>query len=149
MKPGEIRAIAICIFQDRGRWLVAEYYDALDGKFYRPLGGAIEFGEPGRECIIREIREEMEVEIEDIAYLGTLENIFSFEGEPGHEIVLVYQARFVDPRLYELESFVCRDDGGHFVAAWKSADELQTGSVPLYPDGIFDFVDGATQAKKG
>jgi len=145
MKPGEIRPIAICIFRDRDRLFVAEYYDALDGKFYRPLGGAIEFGERGHECIVREIREETGAEIKEITYLGTLESIFSFEGKAGHEIVLVYRARFVEPHLYEIESLVCRDDGGHFTARWLPLDELRAGPTPLYPDDILDFVDRAEQ----
>jgi hypothetical protein len=28
-----------------------------------------------------------------------LENIFTFNGQPGHEIVLVYDGRFVEERL--------------------------------------------------
>ena len=44
--------------------------------------------------------EEIGAEICNIHYLGTLENIFTFEGRPKHEIVLVYEADLVDEALY-------------------------------------------------
>jgi 8-oxo-dGTP pyrophosphatase MutT (NUDIX family) len=139
MKPGQIRPIALCLFQTGQRMLVAEYTESSGEIFYRPLGGAIRFGELGQDCIAREIREELGAEIADITYLGTLENVFVYEGDLGHEIVLVYQARFTEPSLYELDSLLCRDDGGEFPAVWKSLEELQDGPEPLYPPGILDL----------
>jgi 8-oxo-dGTP pyrophosphatase MutT (NUDIX family) len=68
--------------------------------FYRRLGGAIEFGERAVHTLRRELNEEIGEEIADLHYLATLENIFTFNGRPGHEIVLVYGGRFVDPRIY-------------------------------------------------
>ena len=139
MKPGQIRPIAICLFYEGSRMLVAEYSAPSAGTFYRPLGGDIQFGELGRECIAREIREEMGAEIVDLTYIGMLENVFTYEGEVGHEIVLVYRARLGDPKLYELDSVACQDDGGEFRAVWRSLDELRDGQVPLYPEGILDL----------
>ena len=146
MKPGQIRPIVICVFRDGDRTFVAEYHDLSSGvRFYRPLGGTIGFGEHSRECIVREMREEMGAEIKDLTYVGMIENIFTFDGKPGHEIVLVYEANFVDPRLYEVESFRCRDDGGEFVAAWKSIDEFRAEKAPLYPEGLLDLLDKARE----
>lgn len=145
VKPGEIRPIAICVLRDDDRMLVAECYDPSTGDmFYRPLGGAIEFGEQGGECIIREVREEMGAEIKDLTYIGTIENIFTFDGKPGHEIVLVYEASLVDPDLYEVESVSCRDDDGEFVALWKSIEEFKMGKAILYPEGLLDLLDKGT-----
>ncbi len=140
MKPGQIRPIAICLFQEGSRLLVAEYSEPSAGTFYRPLGGAIQFGELGRDCIAREIREETGAKIVDLTYIGMLENVFTYDGELGHEIVLVYRARFSDPRLYELDSLLCQDDGGEFRAVWKSLAELRDGPEPLYPEGILNMV---------
>ena len=143
MKPNRIRPIAICVFRDAGRLFLVEWRRPSTGEpFYRPLGGAIEFGEHSRDCIVREIREEVGAEITDLTYLGTIESIFAYEGEPGHEIVLVYEARFADPRLYEVESVIGQDDGGELVAVWKSIAYFQAGEAPLYPDGLLDLLDG-------
>jgi len=142
MPAKHIRPIAICILRNGDRLFVAECYDPTEKEvFYRPLGGAILFGEHGQECIKREIREEMKTEIKDLTYLGTMENIFVCDGKPGHEIVLVYQANFVDANFYQTESVKCQeDDGGEFIASWKPISFFREGKNPLYPEGLLDFL---------
>ena len=57
-----------------------------------PWGGTIEFGERSEQTAIRELREEREeigAEIKSLRLLGTLENIFTLDGNTGHEIVMV------------------------------------------------------------
>lgn len=139
MRERKIRPIAICLFRHNGRILAAEGYDALKQQpFYRPLGGSIEFGERGEETIVREIWEELGVEVKDIIYLATLENIFTYQGQMGHEIVLVYDGRFVDQSLYErplLEGYEI-DDGETITAVWLDLATRGPDSPPLYPDGL-------------
>ncbi|KPL03583.1 MAG: hypothetical protein AMJ73_06170 [candidate division Zixibacteria bacterium SM1_73] len=145
MKPRQIRPIAICVFRDKDRLFLMECYDPAKKEiFYRPLGGAIEFGEHSRESIVREIREEIGAEIEDLTYIGMIENLFVYDGKPGHEIVLVYEANFVDSHLYQVESLRCRDDGEEFVAVWKPIAEFRAGKSPLYPEGLLDLLDEKT-----
>lgn len=121
---------------------MGEHYDPTKKEiFYRPLGGALEFGEYGRECVIREIREEAAKEIKDLAYLGMIENIFVYDGKPGHEIVMVYQANFVDPRTYEVSSIRCRNNGEEFIALWKPMNEFREDKAPLYPKGLLELLD--------
>ena len=142
MKPGQVRSIAICIIRDKDRIFVGEHYDLSKKEtFYRPLGGAIEFGEYGQECVVREIREESEKEIKNLVYVGMIENIFVYDGQPGHEIVLVFQANFVDSQMYEVKSIRCRNNGEEFDALWKSLSDFREGKAPLYPEGLLKFID--------
>jgi len=83
----------------------------------------------------------MDADITDLRYVGVLENIFTFDGKPGHEIVLVYETSFVDPGLYSAESVRCQDDDGHFVAVWKSVADFQAGKVILYPEDLLESLD--------
>jgi 8-oxo-dGTP pyrophosphatase MutT (NUDIX family) len=140
-----IRPLAICLFSHHGRILVAEGYDPLkQQRFYRPLGGGIEFGEPAVDTLHRELREELGVAIQDLRYIGTLENIFTFNGEKGHEIVLVYDGAFVDASLYELEQIQGHEDNHlPFTALWKRLDEF-TPQTPVYPDGLIDLLQRQT-----
>lgn len=146
MKPGQIRPIVICVFLDGDRIFVAEYHNPSTGKpFYRPLGGAIAFGEHSRACLAREIREELGAEVKDLTYLGMLENIFTYDGQPNHEIVLVYRANLADPRLYQVEAVHCREDNGsEFITRWKPLAEFRTGKAPLYPEGLLDLLGRAS-----
>lgn len=142
MKPGEVRPIAICVIKDKDRIFAGKHYDPSKKEtFYRPLGGAIEFREYGRECVIREIREEAAKEIKDLVYLGVIENIFVYDGKPGHEIVLVFQADFVDRHMHEVSSIRCRNNGEEFDAMWKPMSEFREGKAPLYPEGLLKFLD--------
>jgi 8-oxo-dGTP pyrophosphatase MutT (NUDIX family) len=138
----QIRPLAICIFRNGDRILVGEGYDPVKQEtFYRPLGGGIEFGELAEETIHRELREEVGAEAVSVQYLFTLENIFTFNGEPGHEIVMVFDGRLAENALYERKII----EGEEFdpfrkaplKAVWKQIDEFGLQS-PLYPEGLLE-----------
>jgi 8-oxo-dGTP pyrophosphatase MutT (NUDIX family) len=136
-----IRPIAICVCHDGGRILVAEGHDSQKGQtFYRPLGGTIEFGERGDETVQREFREELSAELTEVRYLGMLENIFTYEGQRGHEIVLVYDGRLTDFHFYEKETIMGDEFGHSFKAVWKWLDEFGPGKPPVYPDGLLELL---------
>lgn len=139
----QIRPLAICVFSHQEKILVAEGYDPTKKKtFYRPLGGAIEFGERSAETVRRELREEIGTEVEDLFYLGALENIFIFDGTPGHELVQIYDGRLVDPRLYEQDVISGYEAGVDepMKVIWKSLDEFGPGKDILYPDGLLEML---------
>jgi ADP-ribose pyrophosphatase YjhB (NUDIX family) len=139
MRKPKIRPIVLCLFRHGDRILVSRDYDSVKQEhYYRPLGGGIEFGETSRDAIIREMREELDAEIENLIWLGTLENLFTLEGEPGHEIALIYDATFVDRSIYERDSLIGheREIGLSFVAEWKSFDELRRDPARLVPEGL-------------
>lgn len=138
-----IRPIVICVFSYNGRILTVEGYDPIKHQiFYRPLGGGIEFGELGRDALVREIREELDTAVTDLRYLATLENIFTFDGRPGHEIVQVYDGRFVDESLYHCPVIKGREEGGQrFTAFWKSLSEFEgKNAPPLYPNDLLKLL---------
>lgn len=144
MTVTHIRSLAICLFRHRGRLLVFEQRDSVTGdRLCRPLGGGIEFGERGRDAIAREIREELGAEIEDVTWLGTLENLFTLDGLPRHEIVLVYDARFVDRALYDRDEIPAQEPalGINFTAVWLSPEELAARGVRLVPEGLREFLE--------
>ena len=139
----QIRPLAICVFSYNDKILVSEECDPAKGEtFYRPLGGGIEFGEHSVEAIERELMEEIGADVKDLVYLGTLENIFTFNGTPGHEIVQVYDGKLVESELYEQAVI-----SGHeadvnlpMKVIWKSLDEFGPGKSILYPEGLLDLV---------
>lgn len=140
----QIRPLAICIFRDNGRILVAEGYDPVkDEHFYRPLGGGIEFGEASPDTICRELREEIDVEVDrgSLKYLGAVENIFYFNGTRGHEIVMIYDGRLEDASLYEQALIVGKEANGEEIrAGWKLLDEFGEGKSILYPTGLLEML---------
>ena len=141
LPPQHIRPIAICVIRRDDSIFVFEAHDSVKNqKFYRPLGGAIEFGELGAVAIAREIHEELGAVLTNLKYLGALENLFVLEGVPGHEIVLVYEANFADDSLYQIEETTGVDIGAQFTALWKPLSAFGSGGSPLYPDGLLDLL---------
>jgi NTP pyrophosphatase (non-canonical NTP hydrolase)/8-oxo-dGTP pyrophosphatase MutT (NUDIX family) len=133
-----IRPLALCVFRHGDRILVGEGHDPVKGsRFYRPLGGGIEFGEHGLQTVARELGEEMGAAVANVRYLGTLENVFTYAGETGHEIVLIYDGELVDRSLYERHHLPFDSSER---AVWKSLDELRAGPEPLYPTGLLELL---------
>lgn len=142
MKKGIIRPLVICLFINNDSILVAEGYDSVKNEYYyRPIGGGIEYGELSSDALIREIHEEIEEDITNLKYLGTVENIFTYNGDVGHEVVMVYDATFVDNSVYKTNSFEGKeDDGTIFTLFWKPLSEFQNGKLRLVPENLLTLI---------
>ena len=93
----EIRPIALGLAIKDGKVLVSEGYDKVKKQtFYRCLGGGIEFLEKSDEALKREFKEEINADITVKDFLGLSENIFTFEGKNGHELVIIYSVDISD-----------------------------------------------------
>jgi 8-oxo-dGTP pyrophosphatase MutT (NUDIX family) len=140
-KKAKIRPISICLLRRGEDILVHESYDSVKQRgFARPLGGGIDFGETSAQATIREIKEELGADITGVELLGIVENIFIYEGEPGHEIVFVYDGRFVDESLYDRESLAVVEGKRRFEAVWRSPSILRDGPHSLVPAAIWNFL---------
>ena len=141
--PPRIRPIVICTVRRDDVLLVFEARDESKNEtFYRPLGGGIEFGEYGETAVRREMREELGVELRDVRYVATLENIYTAESRPGHEIVLVFEANLADEHLYAVHEMVGHEENGcPFKVLWAPLGPFRTGAARLYPDGLLELLD--------
>ena len=141
----EIRPLALVVFRrEDGAILVARGFDRVkQQRFYRPIGGGIEFGERAVEAARREVMEEIGAAIDGLRFLATFENLFVFEGQAGHELVWMYEAAFVDRSFYEREYVVGQESGGTFPVEWVPLRVFTAGEAPLYPDGLLELLTGA------
>ena len=141
MTDGHIRPIAICAFRKGDRILVVEGHDSSTNvSFFRPLGGGIKFGETSEMALVREIREEIGAGVSNLQYIGTLENIFTFDGAKHHEIVQVYDGQFADAKLYSATHIVgAESTGAPMRILWRSIESFSSQS-PLYPDGLLELL---------
>ena len=135
------RPVAVAVIRRGEDVLVFEVPDPVRGVVgWRPPGGTIEFGERGSGTVVREIREELGVDVVEPVYLGTVENIFTYLGAAAHELVRVYTARFADPREYERERFECVEaNGARFTCVWMPIADFRAG-VRLYPEGLLEML---------
>jgi ADP-ribose pyrophosphatase YjhB (NUDIX family) len=137
-----VRPMALVVFRrPDGAILVAPGFDHVkQQRFYRPLGGGIDFGERAEDAARREIREELDAEVEGLRLLGVLENIFTYLGQPGHELVWLYEARFIEPAFYEADELTADEGGAAFPVHWVSEELFAKGQAPLYPDGLLQLL---------
>ena len=119
--------------------------DEVKGEsFCRLIGGSIDFGERGAEAVRRELREELGVDCEVERHLATLENLFTYEGEPGHEIVLIYECSIRDDQLDSRDEWQTEERGPSGVIthrlAWRPLDSFRSGGEILYPEGLLTLL---------
>lgn len=131
-----IRNLAVGLPVRAGRVLVSESVDRVrDLRFHRAVGGGIEFGELAEQALRREFREELAVELDHAELLGVLENRFTYEGEPGHEIVHVFAVRSAALDALPLDAeLVVLDEGSP--VRWVPLDT----DVPVFPDGVLELL---------
>ncbi|GGE78518.1 NUDIX hydrolase [Priestia taiwanensis] len=108
------------------------------GYYYRPIGGTIEFGEHSTETLVREFQEELGVEIVINQYITCIENIFTIEGNTGHEITQVYVVIFKDERYYEQERFLVSEGEMQTSAKWVLIEEALSGEKVVYPTSLVE-----------
>ena len=138
-----IRPISICLFGYDNKILVSECFDSEKQDYFcRPLGGGIEFGESSQEAMLREISEEIGVEVENLNLIEIIENIFVYEGKQGHQIVFVYDAEFVDKSWYDKDELTCFESAikTPFAAKWLSLAEIKDRNIRLVPEGLMSLI---------
>ncbi len=134
-----IRPLALGIIRRGDALLVFEARDDFkDETYYRPLGGGIEFGESSKEALAREFAEELGAEIRVGNRIGVLENVFTWQNRPGHEIAFLHEAEFVDAGFYRRDEMKILDDPA--TARWVDVAEFHEGRKILYPYGLTELL---------
>lgn len=137
--PSDLRVKALGLHWRRGKLLAAEVRnDAGQIKGDRPLGGSVEFGETVEDAVIREFKEELDVDVSVIGKPTFFENIYTHEGAQGHELLALFEVSFPDGML-ETEDMVVfhEDNGDKCIARWFDIDQLdRAGGPELYPTGL-------------
>lgn len=132
-----IRNIAVGLPVRAGHVLVLDGIDRLTGEeFHRAIGGGIEFGETAEAAVRREFAEELAVSLDAVRLLGVIENIFEYEGSPGHEIAHVFAVDSAEIDAVPLEARLRILDEGSPVR-WVPLGQKER---PFYPSGVGDIL---------
>ncbi len=141
----KIRPLALALIKNsKKQYLLHRGHDKTkDEYFYRPLGGGIEFSETGKMALEREIKEEINQDITVSELQDCYENIFTYEGQKGHEIVMLYSAEFKNKSVYQQQELDIYESGVVIgKAVWRSVAEIKAEGAMLYPSGLEDLING-------
>ena len=119
----ETIARGVCIVD--GRMLLCR---AKGGASTYLPGGHIEFGETGREALVREMKEETGLDATTGRFLGVVENKFLQHGKPHAEINLVYELKLAD------ESAVVSAAEDWIEFEWRALSDI--ASANLLPEAF-------------
>ncbi|MEZ4502065.1 MAG: NUDIX domain-containing protein [Dehalococcoidia bacterium] len=136
--PQHIRVIAIAVIVHHDHVLLVEGEDETTGRrWFRPPGGAVEFGERAEATVRRELIEEFGREIQVSGLIGITENVFELRGDAGHEIVFEFAARFpLGAAPEDLEPLVGTEGDATFTGRWLPLAEVIAGAHPVVPEGL-------------
>ena len=137
--PTHIKTKALGLHWREGKLLAAEVYDD-QGKLQgvRPIGGSIEFGERWQSALIREFKEELDVDVEIKGSPIVMENIYTHEGEVGHEVLFICEVLFGSAMFTGLNTIEFHEDNGTpCIARWFDLTALDLPDGPaLFPAGL-------------
>ncbi|MCF7860115.1 NUDIX domain-containing protein [Patescibacteria group bacterium] len=127
-----IRVLAIALIKNKGKFLACAGFDKLKKQsHYRLLGGGVDFAESTIKALHREIKEELGARISSAKLLGIEENIFNFNGKPGHEIVYLYAVRLQAKKYYLQQTLPILDSKSAALAEWVVVKDLK--KLKIYP----------------
>ncbi len=136
-----IRATALCAIERQGAYLAFDIYDPLTRRrLVRFPGGGIEHGENSFDAVRREMREELNTELEGLRLLGVLENIFGMKGFSGHEIVFLFAARATNEAIYAADENVAVEATENVPLRWATLAELKSDETTLVPEGALELL---------
>jgi len=109
-------------------------HTTLKDDFWNLPGGRVEFNESTEQAVLREIKEELDVEGENPKLLFINEDFFEYDGLQFHEIGFYYRVSF--PEGHEItkhtDEFPGVEDDGRLIFKWFPIDELQ--DLEVYPE---------------
>ena len=138
----KIRPIALGLIEHAGHVFVSKGKDNKTNKtFYRFLGGGIDFGETSSAALQREFMEEIGAELTSVEYLTCLDNIFTLDGKPKHELIQLFRAQFVDSAFYELgQTFELIEGDRTSEAFWIEVAKVRSGQRWLVPENCLAYL---------
>lgn len=135
-----VRASVLGVAEYNDKILVEENIDRIKNlKFYRPLGGGIDFWEDSKEALKREFKEELKADIEIIEYICTLENRFIFENVKRHEILTIYRIK-LPSEFYIKDEYLIDENGMTVKARWVKKDCFINEKLALIPKELSKYL---------
>lgn len=150
MEISTIEVIARGVMVHEGKVLLCQ--NRKQGHCFLP-GGHVDFNEPTSTALLREVREELGIELNLGRFLGVFESAFDQLRKKGqgsrrhHEINLVFELLPLNASAFNPATLISQEDHIQFI--WTAIDSLGApGGVMVLPQGIEAIIRLANQPSK-
>lgn len=122
-----IRAVVVIIHNNK-----VLVHKNVNSDHYALLGGRVKIGEDSETTVKREIKEELNKDIDVTGYIGTIENFFEMKGSKFHEILFIHKAEFTDEEDKKIEYTLKNNESEDYLQyEWLDLDKID--EYPLLP----------------
>ena len=130
MKPFNVRVYAL--LEHNGKVLVM--HEPFQGKLiFKFPGGGLEFGEGTKDCLVRELKEELNLDVKITSHFYTQDFFVLNAFDPNEQVLLIYyKATITDKDLANLKVL----DADIEELLWIETKELETTKFTLEADKI-------------
>ena len=98
------------LIENNGRVLLEN-----SGPFWNMIGGRVHIGESSLDAAKRELKEELNIEVESLKLINVSENFFEWMGKNQQEMLFVYRTNVDDKyEIVKQEEFKCLDSNEIF-----------------------------------
>lgn len=112
-------------------------HKGIGDDFYAFPGGRLEMFETTENTIVREMKEELDIDVEVERLLWVCENFFNLNDKKYHEICYYYLIKCNDEKLLEKDDvFYIKEGKNEFEFKWVTKDEVKNEII--YPTFIKD-----------
>lgn len=110
------------VFLNKGKVLVHKCGE--DGHYALP-GGRVQMTEDSITALKREVKEELDLEVENVTFAGVIENFFKAPECDFHEYMWLIKADFVDKSVYNLEKIIGKEEEKNLEFEWIEIGKLK------------------------
>lgn len=100
--------IVRAVIEKDNKILVCKNIEKNNDYYFLP-GGHVETGEPAEKALIRELKEELNLSIKDVSFIGSIENVYKEDNKKHHETNLIFNVKAIN-----VEDKSCEDHLGFF-----------------------------------
>jgi len=105
-------------------------------------GGHIEYNEPAKNTILRELREEFDGEVQIEGFIGVVEHSFEYHNQPYHELNLVFSGRLLHCHCPQIPKSL----ESHLEFYWQRIDKLKEAN--LLPPPLLTIIPSYCRDRK-
>ena len=97
--------VALIINEYNELLVATRAHEPVKGTFDLP-GGFVDMGETGEEAVMREVKEETNLDVKEVKYLFSIPNIYMYSGFEVHTLDLVYLCKVDNTQVFKAEDDV-------------------------------------------